>query len=112
MKSTSSRAPRKVRPLSASKVEALRLAINARRFSLRMKAALGWVLEGRTYREAAELAGMGSHRELAKAAAKVPGLREAHTRELLASRGHEPLARLWRRHLARVPARKREESAA
>ncbi len=77
--------------------EAIRAAIEARRFSPAMKRALGRVLEGETYRSAAAAEGVG-WRELHRNAATVPGLRAGH---LEAWRGHwgRAFPAVWRHHV-------------
>lgn len=57
--------------------EAIRAAIEARRFSPAMKRALGRVLEGESYRAAAAGEGVG-WRELHRNAATVPSLKTVH----------------------------------
>lgn len=57
--------------------EVITSAIEARRFSKPMKAALQRVLKGETYRDAAKGEGVG-YRELHRNASTVTGLRDAH----------------------------------
>jgi hypothetical protein len=80
--------------------EAIRGAIEARRFSPAMKRALGRVLEGESYRVAATAEGVG-WRELHRNAATVAGLKAAHLEAWRESWGRAFPA-VWRHH---VPAR-------
>jgi hypothetical protein len=76
---------------------AIRAAIQRRRFSAPMKAALLAVLDGESYRNAAEIHG-ARWRDLHRAAATVPGLREAHLRAWRASWG-DSFPEVWQRHI-------------
>ena len=76
---------------------AIRAAIQQRRFSAPMKAALLAVLDGESYRNAAEIHG-ARWRDLHRAASTVPGLREAHLRAWRASWG-DSFPEVWRRHI-------------
>lgn len=80
--------------------EAIRAAIEARRFSPAMKRALGRVLEGESYRAAAAGEGVG-WRELHRNAATVPGLKAAHLEAWRESWGRAFPA-VWRRHVANL----------
>ena len=72
-------------------------AINGRRFAEPMKAALLAVLHGDSYRIAADKCGL-DHRDVHRAAKKVPGLREAHLRAWGESWG-AALPEMWEHHL-------------
>lgn len=80
--------------------EAIRAAIEARRFGPAMKRALGRLLEGESYRAAAGAEGVG-WRELHHNAASVPGLRAGH---LEAWRDHwgRAFPAVWRHHIQRA----------
>lgn len=77
--------------------EAILAEIEGRRFWLAMKRALRRVLDGESYRAAAEAEGVG-FRELHRNAATVPGLRAAH---LVAWREHwgRAFPAVWRHHV-------------
>ncbi len=77
--------------------EHITAAIEARRFSQRMKRALCRVLNGESYRIAATCERVG-FRELHRNAATIPGLREAH---LIAWRDDwgADFPPTWRQHL-------------
>ena len=75
--------------------------IERRWFGPRMKQALRLVLEGKSYRHAAELAGLKSHQDVARAVASIPGFREVHLRSWKASWG-EQFPEMWRHHVARL----------
>ena len=78
--------------------------IKRRGFGDRMQRALRLVLEGASYRYAAELAGLKSHQDVARAAKTIPGLEEAHLRAWRAAweQLREPLPALWRHHFKRL----------
>jgi hypothetical protein len=70
-----------------------------------MKRALRLALEGESYRRAAELAGLRSHQDVARAAKTIPGLEEAHLRAWKAAwekQFGEPLPALWQQHVRRL----------
>jgi hypothetical protein len=77
--------------------DAIRAAIEARRFSAGMKAALQRVLKGESYRMAAEGEGVG-WRELHRNAGTVSGLRDAHKRAWLEHWG-AAFPATWRHHV-------------
>ncbi len=72
-------------------------AVLQRRFAEPMKAALLEVLEGHSYRIAADKCGL-DHRDVHRAAKKVPGLREAHLRAWGESWG-SAFPEMWEHHL-------------
>jgi hypothetical protein len=78
--------------------DVIRAAIDRRRFGDPMKAGLRLLLEGHSYRHAAELAGV-DYRELHRNAKTVKELREAHLRAWRDSWGRA-FPSMWRRHLA------------
>ena len=82
---------------TADERDRIRAAIEARRFSAAMKAALGRVLNGEPYRKAAAGEGVG-WRELHRNAGTVSGLREAHKRAWLADWG-AAFPATWRHHV-------------
>ncbi len=85
-----------------STTDKLRQAIDQRRFSEPMKSALKALLDGDSYRTAAEKAGV-EYRQVHRNAGTVAGLREAH---LLAWRDdwekYGGLPEMWRQHLKRL----------
>jgi hypothetical protein len=72
--------------------------IERRWFGPRMKHALRLVLQGESYRRAAELAGLKSHQDVARVAASIPGFQELHLRAWRASWGKE-FPNVWRQHV-------------
>ena len=72
--------------------------IETRGFGDRVQRALLLVLEGEAYRHAAELAGLRSHQDVARAAKSVPGLEEAHLWAWRMSWGKQFPA-MWRQHV-------------
>ena len=85
------------RGVPVKETSVLRTAIQDRRFSPAMKAALLALLEGQSYRQAAEAHG-ARWRDVHRAAGTVPGLREAHLRAWCGSWGPS-FPTVWRRHL-------------
>jgi hypothetical protein len=77
--------------------EAIRAAIEARRFSAAMKRALGRLLDGESYRQAAADEGVG-YRELHRNAATVEGLRSAHLQAWRGGWG-EAFPAVWQQHV-------------
>lgn len=77
--------------------ESITTAIEARRFSGPMKAALRRVLKGESYRKAAEGEGVG-YREVHRNASTIKGLRDAHNRAWRDGWGRAFPA-LWRHHV-------------
>ena len=83
-----------------AKAAEIRAVIARRRFYDATKAALIAVLEGQSYRQAAEAHGV-RWRDLHRAARTVPGLREAHLRAWQRSWG-QTVPSVWRQHLQGV----------
>ncbi len=80
--------------------EEIRDAIDQRRFSNPMKRALRRLLDGDSYRHAAQAEGVG-YRELHRDAASVAGLREAHLAARRAGWG-AAFPAVWRHHFERL----------
>jgi hypothetical protein len=77
--------------------------IDRRRFGEPMKRALRRVLNGESYRQAAEAEGI-DHADVYKAAKSIPGLREAHLKAWRESWG-PAFPKVWRQHLERIEPR-------